>query len=161
MEDSKLLKLIDVNEENWLDIRKLSVSDDQKSFLDSAVGIIARGYVYRSYRAKVIGIADNDTVIGVAMVKDMDEEPACYDLQQFMIDTQYQGKGFGSEALRMILSALEREQKYDCVEVCVKKNDAVALRVYEKAGFVDTGYVDEDVPDCLNLMYYFRNNLMS
>ena len=78
MEDSKLLKLIDVNEENWLDIRKLSVSDDQKSFLDSAVGIIARGYVYRSYRAKVIGIADNDTVIGVAMVKDMDEEPACY-----------------------------------------------------------------------------------
>ena len=55
----------------------------------------------------------------------------------------------------MIMSELEKERKYDCVEVCVKKNDAAALRVYEKAGFVDTGYIDEEAPDCLNLMYSF------
>ena len=151
-----MLRLIEINEQNWLDIRKLSVRVDQSAFLDSAVGILARGYVYRSSRARVIGIADGDTVIGVALVKDLDEEPACYDLQQFMIDQRFQGKGYGTEALRMILTELEKERKYACVEVCVKREDAAALRVYEKAGFADTGYVDEDIPDCLNLAYRFR-----
>ena len=150
-----MIRLIDVNEENWLDIRELSVSEPQKGFLDSAVGILARGYVYRHDRARVIGIEEDGTVIGVALVRDLDDEPACYDLQQFMIDARFQGKGYGTAALRMLLSELERERKYDCVEVCVKKTDAAALRVYEKTGFVDTGYIDEEVPDCLNLMHYF------
>lgn len=154
-----MLKLIEVNEENWLDFRRLSVRDDQKGFLDSPVGILARGYLYRHDRASVIGIADDDTAVGIALVRDLDEEPACYDLQQFMIDARFQGKGYGTAALRLILSALEKERKYDCAEVCVKKNDAAALRVYEKVGFVDTGYIDEEAPDCLNLMYHFSDLL--
>ena len=150
-----MLKLIEVNEENWLDVRRLSVSEAQTAFLDSPVGILARGYVYRSSRARVIGIAEGETVIGVALVKDLDEEPACYDLQQFFIDRAYQGRGYGTAALGLILEELGRERKYDCVEVCVKREDAAALRVYEKCGFQDTGYVDEDAPDCLNLMFFF------
>lgn len=154
-----MLKLIEVNEENWLDFRSLSVSDAQKGFLDSPVGILARGYIYRHDRARVIGITDDDTAVGIALVRDLDEEPACYDLQQFMIDARFQGKGYGTAALRLILSALEKERKYDCAEVCVKKNDAAALRVYEKVGFVDTGYIDEDAPDCLNLVFPFSDVL--
>ncbi|MBO4325743.1 MAG: GNAT family N-acetyltransferase [Clostridia bacterium] len=152
-----MLKLIEINKQNWMEVRKLAVSKSQEAFLDSPLGILARGYVYRNDRARVIGISNGEAVVGVALVRDLDEEPACYDLQQFMIGAQYQGQGYGTAALRMILSELETEHKYDCVEVCVKKNDAAALRVYEKAGFVDTGYIDEDAPDCLNLMYYMKN----
>ena len=151
-----MLKLMDVNDRNWLEVRNLSVSNTQAGYLDSAVGILARGYAYRHDRARVIGIADDDRMIGIALVKDLDEEPACYDLQQFMIDAQYQGRGCGTAALRMILSELEAERKYPCVEVCVKKDDIAALHVYEKVGFVDTGYVDEDAPDCRNLMSITR-----
>lgn len=153
-----MLKLIDVNEQNWLEIRKLSVSKPKQSFLIVPSAFLLEGYVYRSFRARIIGIANDDAIIGVAMIKDLDEEPACYDLQQFMIDQQYQGKGYGTEALRIILSELGKERKYNCVEVCVKKGDTAALRVYEKVGFVDTGYVDEDAPDCLNLMYHFPDD---
>ena len=151
-----MLRLFDVDETNWMEIRRLSVGMDQEGFLDSAVGILARGYVYRANRARVIGIADDETTVGVALVKDLDEEPACYDLQQFLIDRRFQGRGYGTEALRLILAGLETERKYGCVEVCVKRTDAAALRVYEKVGFTDTGYVDPDAPDCLNLMYVFR-----
>ena len=150
-----MLRLTDVTEQNWLEIRGLSVANDQRGFLDSAVGILARGYVYRGCRARVIGIADDDTMIGVALVRDLDEEPACYDLQQFMIDRRWQGRGFGTAALRLLLSELAQERKYSCAEVCVKKDDDAALRVYEKVGFVDAGYVDEDAPDSLNLVFYF------
>lgn len=150
-----MLKLVEINEQNWLDVRRLSVSKDQEGFLDSAVGILARGYVYRGQRARVLGIECDGEMIGVALVKDLDEEPACYDLQQFLIDARWQGKGYGTEALRLILALLAEERKYDCVEVCVKRADAAALRVYEKAGFEDTGYVDGDAPDCVNWMYHF------
>ncbi len=151
-----MVKLFDVTEQNWLRIITLSVEEHQKKFLDSAVGIIARGYAYRSCNAKVIGIANDEQIIGVSLVKDLDEEPACYDLQQFMIDKQYQNKGYGTEAMRLILTQLHKEGKYACVEVCVNKENAAALKMYEKLGFLDTGYVDESVPDCLNLMYHFH-----
>lgn len=147
-----IIRLVDVDESNWLDVRGLSVGSGQERFLDSAVGIIARGYAYRSCRARVMGIAADDTIVGVALVRDLDEEPACYDLQQFMIDAHYQGRGIGTQALRLIVDELAAERKYDHVEVCVKKDAATALHVYEKAGFVDTGYVDDDAPDCLNLV---------
>ena len=119
-------------------------------------GAASRVRNVNAHNARVIGIADGETAVGVALVKDLDEEPACYDLQQFLIDRRFQGRGYGTEALRMILSELEAERKYGCAEVCVKRDDATALRVYEKVGFTDTGYVDPDAPDCLNLMYVFR-----
>lgn len=150
-----MLRLTDINEENWLEARNLAVSEDQRGFLDSALGILARGYVYRASRARVFGLAEGAHLVGLALVKDMDEEPSCYDLQQFMIDQRYQGRGLGTEGLRLILAELALERKYGCVEVCVKRTDAAALRLYEKLGFVDTGYIDEEVPDCLNLMFFF------
>ena len=151
-----MIRLTDITEENWMDVARLSVAEDQRAFLDSPVGILARGYVYRASNARVIGIADDQTMVGVALVRDLDEEPACYDLQQFMIDRQFQHKGYGSKALSLILAMLQQEGKYTCVEVCVHKSDTPALRMYEKAGFQDTDYIDDDCPNCLNLMYYFK-----
>ena len=150
-----MIKLVEITEENWLAVRRMTLGEEQKTYLDSPLGILARGYIYRDCRPRVYGIDRDGKLVGVAFVKDLDEEPACYDLQQLMIDLPEQGKGCGTEALRLILSELGRERKYDCVEVCVKREDAPALRVYEKVGFVDTGYIDEDAPDCLNLIYRF------
>ena len=153
-----MVRLIEINEENWLQARGLSVAEEQKGFLDSAVGILARGWLYRACRPRVIGIAKGESLVGLALVRDLDEEPACYDLQQFMIDFRYQGSGIGTEALRQILSELEQERKYACVEVCVKQADTAALRLYEKAGFTDTGWIDDSAPDCVNLMYRFPDH---
>lgn len=148
-----MVNFIELSEENWMDFAGLSVDESQKAFLASNIGIIARGYVYRNSRAKVIGIVSDGTPVGLAMVRDIDDEPACYELQQFMIDKNFQRKGYGLRALELVLTALKEEQKYDCVEVCVKREDAQAIHVYEKAGFVDSGYIDDTVPDCLNFVY--------
>ena len=149
----RMLHLVEVTEENWMQIASLSVSEEQKTFLAPAIGILARGYVYRSCNARVLGIAVNEQIVGVALVRDFTEEPVGYDLQQFMIDAHFQGKGYGTKALQLILELLQEEGRYSTVEVCVKKAAVAALRVYEKVGFVDSGYVDEDLPDCVNLVY--------
>ena len=147
-----MVKLTEVTEDNWLDVASLSVKDNQKQYLAPAIGILARGYVYRNCNGRVFVFENDNTIIGVALVREFTDEPLGYDLQQFMIDQQYQGKGYGSAALELILDELRREKHYDHVEVCVKKEDTEAIRLYEKHGFVDSGYIDEDMPDSLNLI---------
>lgn len=156
-----MISLFDINEQNWLDVISLKVRKEQEPFLDRPIGIMARGYVYRSCNARIFGISDNKQVIGIALVKDIDEEPACYDLQQFMIDEQFQNRGNGTKALSLILSQLSEEGKYNQVEVCVNRNNTAALQMYKNAGFTDTGYIDESVPDCCNLMYHFSSDKKS
>ena len=148
-----MIRLIDIDETSFFAARALSLGEDQRRFLDSPLGILARGYAYRAQRARVLAVADEDKVVGLLLVKDMDEEPACYDLQQFMIDSRFQGQGFGRAALGLLLDDLRQEGKYDAVEVCVHRDNTAALALFTGAGFMDTGYVDPDAPDCLNLMY--------
>ena len=147
-----MIRLVEIDERNFFHIRQVKVKEDQRRFLDSPLGILARGYVYRAQRARVLAAENDGEIVGLMLVKDMDEEPACYDLQQFMIDGRFQGRGYGAAALGLLLELLRQEKKYDDAEVCVHRENAAALALFTGAGFVDTGYVDPDAPDCLNLM---------
>ena len=147
-----MIRLTEVTEENWLDVVALSVAEEQKRFVAPAAGILARGYVYRDCNAQVFVIENDCVIVGAALVREFTDEPLGYDLQQFMIDARFQHRGYGSEALRLILDELRKEGHYDHVELCVKKDDEAAIRLYEKFGFKDSGYVDEDVPDALNMI---------
>ena len=149
-----MLKLISVTEDNWLEVASLTVKDHQKGFVAPAIGILARGYVYRGCNAKVYAFEQDGVIVGTALVREFTDEPLGYDLQQFMIDRRYQNKGYGTKALRLLLEELRRENHYDHVELCVKKADSEAIHLYEKLGFVDSGYVDEDLPDSLNMICY-------
>lgn len=148
-----MLRLVSVTEDNWMDIASLAVKEHQKGYVAPAIGILARGYVYRGCNGKVYAFERDGVIVGTALVREFTDEPLGYDLQQFMIDRHYQHEGCGTEALRLILDELRRENRYDHVELCVKKADTEAIRLYEKAGFVDSGYVDEDLPDSLNMIY--------
>ena len=147
-----MIRLADIDETNFFAARAMTLREDQRRFLDSPVGIIARGCVYRAQRARVLAVVEGERVVGLLLVKDMDEDPACYDLQQFMIDSRFQGQGYGKAALGLLLDDLRAERKYDAVEVCVHRDNAAALALFTAAGFRNTGYVDPDAPDCLNLM---------
>ena len=149
-----MIKLKDVTENNWLDIADLRVKDDQTGYVAPAIGILARGYVYRDCNARIYAFDNDGVIVGAALVREFDDEPFGYDLQQFMIDRKYQRRGYGSEALGLILEELRREGHCDHVEVCVKKDDFAAIRLYEKHGFSDSGYYDESAPDSLNMICY-------
>ena len=104
------------------------------------------------YSHRVWTVEEEGRIVGLAMVREFDEEPLGYELQQLMIDRREQGRGVGSAALALVLERLRAEGSWPTVEVCVKRADGPALRVYEKAGFTDTGYVDPEAPDAFNLV---------
>lgn len=144
-----MITLQPINENNFMEAAALKVSDMQKGFVASAPMILARAYAYRNQNAFCWGIYDDEQVIGLAMIHDMVEEPACYHLCELLIDADHQNKGYGYQALQLILSHCRRERRFNRVEVCVKKANTAAIHVYEKAGFIDSGYQDPVMPDSL------------
>lgn len=146
-------ELRSITEENWLDAARLEVEEAQKGFLAPPIGILARGYVYRESNARVLAVYHGEAMIGLALVRDMDEPPECYELQQFMIDRRCQGRGHGREALLIILDMLRREGRYANAEVCVDRENTAMLKLCLGVGFRDTGYIDAAVPHSLNLVY--------
>ena len=150
-----MIRLVPVTENNWMDIAALSVKEHQKDYVAPAIGILARGYVYRDCHARIYGFEEEGVIVGTALIREFTDEPLGYDLQQFMVGRQYQNKGYGSQALQLILDELRNEGHYDHVELCVKKADTEAIHLYEKHGFIDSGYVDEELPDSLNMICFF------
>lgn len=147
------MRLVGVTEDNWMAVTALSVKERQKGYVAPSVGILARGFVYRDCGARIYVFEEGGIPVGMALVREFTEEPLGYDLQQFMIGGEYQRRGYGTQALRMVLEELRKEGRWDRVELCVKKADEEAIRLYEKAGFTDSGYVDTSVPDALNMVY--------
>ena len=75
-----MIRLAEITEFNWLDAANLSVRDDQRGFVASAVGILARGYVYRDCGGRVYAIENDDTNVGLALTREFTDEPLGYDL---------------------------------------------------------------------------------
>lgn len=151
-----MITLQTINETNWMQSGRLCVNAKQQDYVGFAVEILARAYAYREQRAICRAVCRDSQIVGLSMLHDLEEEPACYHLCEFMIDQRFQGRGYGQAALKLVLEHCRREGKFPRVEVCVKKENAAAIHVYEKAGFRDTGYTDPATPDCLSMVYDLR-----
>ena len=88
-----MIHLGEITEENWLEAARLRLAEGQLAFVADPVGILARAYVYRDCRARVWTVEEDGRVVGLAMVREFEDEPLGYELQQFLIDCREQGRG--------------------------------------------------------------------
>ena len=149
-----MITLQPINENNFLAVCRLRSAPEQQYFSLSAPMILARAYACREQRARAYAVCANEVVVGVVLVEDLDEEPACYHLSELLIDEAQQKKGYGREAMLLLLSELQKERKYPRVELCVKKENTTAIRLYTSLGFRDSGYTDPETPDSLCMIYH-------
>lgn len=133
------LNLQEIGPENWR--VELSVRTDQRNFVSDKYKVLARAYAYRKFRSKVYMIYEGNFPIGMVMYYD-DEELKAYNLSQFFIDYRYQGKGYGEEALRLVLDDMKQDGKYSKLVLCFIEDDFAARRLYEKIGFKLNGISD-------------------
>lgn len=148
-----MIELRNVSELDYEEILNCRIAKDQEKYMDNALGILARGYLYREHRARVLGIFKGQELLGLMLIKDLEDEPSCYDLQQFMIKEKEQGKGYGKEALALLLRELSLEGKYPRVDLAVDSDNIRALDFFRRNGFKDTYYVDESCPHLVSLSY--------
>ena len=150
------IRLEEVNYWNYDDLIDLKVKESQKEYVASNIYSLAEAYATVASKGNALpfGIYLEDKPIGFLMIgyyPDLeyarkafgeDEEipdyvPGSYLVWRFMIDQEYQGKGYGREAFRL---ALEYIKTRPCggAEYCwlsYEPENKVAGKLYRSFGF--------------------------
>ena len=141
---SKELKLRKIDESNFIECFNLSLGEGQDRFVSHPIRSLAQAYVYYN-QCTPFGIYRNDTIVGYVMViYDYDEET--YNIWHMMIDEKYQGKGYGSIAIKLCIDYIKSKpfgSSNDVILTCNIDN-SIAIHIYEKIGFKDTGERDDN-----------------
>ena len=138
------IKLTRIDENNFLQAFNLRLDKEQETFVSNPIRSLAQAYVYYN-QCIPFGIFDDDTMVGYVMViYDYDLEE--YNLWHMMIDVSYQHQGFGQLALKKCLDYITSKPfgPSNKVTLTCNKNNSIALHLYHKFGFKETGNNDED-----------------
>ena len=139
-----MTELRTITEENFIDAFNLKLAPGQERFVSHPIRSLAQAYVYQT-QCQPFGIYAEGTMVGYVMVI-YDYDVPEYDIWHMMIDASVQGRGYGSDALDRVLDYIRTRPFGDCGRVALtcNRDNAAALRLYERKGFSATGVEDED-----------------
>lgn len=142
------LHLEPVSEMNREHFVKMHLAKGQEGFVESVEECLSEADGRSDWRP--VGIFDGNIPVGFAMYGYFHEyKPhGRVWMDRLLIDENKQNKGYGTEALKMLLHRIKEE--YQCQEVylSVIKQNHVATKMYQKFGFEFVGEKDihgEDV----------------
>jgi len=143
------LHQIDIN--NFHAISALKLPEEQEKLVGSADWILALTYAQRSSNANALAIMLDDIPIGVVATNEVSpkNEPGFYYIGQIFVDTAYQQRGYGRQAMKLIIELLKKAGRFDRVRLDVHKSATVAVNLYKSLGFTLSGYVDSANPELL------------
>ena len=142
-----IIKLEPINDNNRDAVLALSVREDQPFVASNKVSLRQADETNAEYPgvARPFGIYADDRLVGFCMLavnlEEEDEDDRCY-LWRFMIDQNEQGKGYGQAALKEIIRYF-RDLGGERVLLSTEPENERGLHVYHKAGFLDTGCIDD------------------
>lgn len=136
-----MIRFRDITEKNFKAVLNMKTGEG-KEFVPSNARSMAQAWLYRDNNdVYCFAIYDDETPVGFMQLdEDLEERTIC--LWRVMIDEQYQGKGFGSAAVRLIISLARESGKYDSMDLGCEPENTVGMHIYEKLGFQPTGEVD-------------------
>lgn len=147
------LTLEKVNQDNIRACVKLEVAELQKDFIAKNVNTIAWAYVDPNFTP--YAILDGETVIGLLAIEDVpeNEDYDRYWIPRFMIGEQFQGKGYGKQAMHAAIDLLSAKPDCQRIRLSVWPENPGAIEFYQKVGFTLT---DELLEDELVMDYYIQ-----
>lgn len=139
-----MVELRPITEENYLDAFNLRLAQGQERFVSHPVRSLAQAYVYRR-QCQPFGICAAGEMVGYVLVI-CDYDVPEYDIWHMMIDASKQGRGYGGEALDRVIEFIRTKPFGDADRIALtcNRNNAAALRLYERKGFLPTGAEDGD-----------------
>jgi len=98
--------------------------------------------VCQVYKFTPKAIYDTETLIGFTC-HGYNPETERFQLISIMLGHQYQGKGYGTASLRLVVEDMKKQ--YDCKEIylTVIHDNYAAIKAYERIGFIRTGEIEK------------------
>lgn len=124
----------EIDKSNYWDCMALTVDDSQEEFVaDNKQSLIEAAYEDGLY---VLGIYHEEMMIGFVLY-DYDDTFPGWSMSRFMIGKQFQGKGYGKQAVVAFLDYFKKKHNADRLYISVSLDNAVARKMYSNIGFVE------------------------
>ena len=153
---NKDIRLKKAGVDNFYDLMKLSVAPEQSGFvapngysLSEAYAVLSEGRYVQAF-----GIYNGNVPVGFAMIGHNSfansDCPASYRnsyyLWRLMIDCRYQGRGFGKDAVKLILDYIRSfpDGEEEFCAVSYEPENSAAKALYASFGFQPNGEMDDD-----------------
>lgn len=123
----------------WQCIR-LKVAPEQEHYVASNAVSLAQA----AYETECVPLAayDGDTMVGFAMYA-WNKDESTYWIYRVMVGRDHQRKGYGKALMRALLDRLQSLPNSRKIAISYETDNDVARRLYQQAGFVETGEVVE------------------
>ena len=139
------IELVRIDENNFIQAFNLKLGPGQEQFVSNPVRSLAQAYVYYN-QCIPFGIFHGGAMVGYLMViYDYDLEE--YNIWHMMIDIAHQNQGFGELALRKCLDFIASKPFGPSSKVVLtcNRDNPIALHLYHKLGFRETGNEDDEI----------------
>jgi len=150
-----MIELRKITWDNFEECINLKITDEQeeRDYVPSNTYSLAQAYVAvldGKNHPMLYAIYNNEAMIGFTWfcydtTGEYDSKP-CYVIYRFMIDKQYQNKGFGKQAMTEILTYIKTYPygEAEAVYLSYDRRNTAADKLYRSLGFEETGeYVGE------------------
>ncbi len=138
------LTIIPVTQENWRQVIKLQVSKKQKHFIESNATSLLEAAYDKSYSWQPFALMTDEKTVGFAMIGAYDQLQKYIWLDRFMIDQDFQSKGYGRYFLEKLLVFIKLTWSVEMVVLSTHQQNKAAISFYEQNGFVNTTRLDEE-----------------
>lgn len=129
-----------ITEENFDAIIRMRRPDGE-GFVASNAYSLAQAWLYRDAGdVYPFAVYDDDAPVGF-MLLDEDTDERCLVIWRIMFPPENQNKGYGTEAIKMIIGLARKSGKYDYIIIDYVPENKIAEHVYKKLGFAPTGEV--------------------
>ncbi len=136
------IQLKEINNDNWEQCAELKVFDEQNKYVPSNTYSIAQSKFMNNM--KMFAIYNNDCMVGfTSYILDDDGD---MNLARFMIDKNYQGKGYGKLALKEVIELIKNNFDNEEVWISIHPKNTNGIKLYIGVGFkvTETGLESED-----------------
>jgi len=129
-------------------VDEISELKADRSLVVNNEGSLADAFAYWAEYGKppiVYGIYNDETPVGFIMVSYYEDDDRgnkgipYYFLWRMMIDENHQNKGYGREAMKLIIEEVKTLPKGESNAFYTSTNGEAALKLYESSGFERTG----------------------
>ena len=136
-----MINLREITSKNLKSIIDLNVKEDQKDYVALNSVSIAQGHYSKSAWFK--GIFNDGRPVGFVMLDLIEEENKCF-LWRFMIDREYQGKGFGKIALTQVIDFVRSLNLYTYIATSYVPAENGAGGFYKNFGFIESEEITKE-----------------
>ncbi|WP_444899695.1 GNAT family N-acetyltransferase [Microbulbifer sp. VAAC004] len=141
------INLREITKDNWVDMIDLDITKEQENYVALPSEAIAASKFNDHYINRGVYLGDKPIGFIQYYPNHGDGKPKEIFIDQLLIDISFQGQGYGSEAVKLVLAEIKKLEGFDSISICYVEGHDIMKPFFERFGFkiVDQDEFDETI----------------